>query len=71
MLRFINSHLSIGLRLALVTGVLIVSSGLSAILLVRYGISDLNFAQKEHQEAEYDALIWQALQDKHQEVANH
>ena len=71
MLRFINSRLSIGLRLALVAGVLIAASAISAVLLANYGMGNIAFSQKEKYGAEYNGLIWQALQKAQGEVSDH
>ena len=71
MLRFVNSRLSIGLRLALVAGILVVASALSAVLLLKYGLTNVEFTQKERSGAKYNALIWGALQGNQTEIGDH
>ena len=71
MLRFINSRLSIGLRLALVAGILIAASAISAALLANYGMGNIDFSQKEKYGTEYNGLIWLALQKDRSEVSDH
>jgi len=62
MLNLINGRLSIGIRLALVAGIFIISSAVSAIILANYGMTNIDFSSKELQGASYIQSIWQSLQ---------
>jgi methyl-accepting chemotaxis protein len=71
MLRFINSRLSIGVRLALVSGILAVASVISAAFLVNSALTNIAFSQRERDGVDYTALIWKALQANQPDIADH
>ncbi len=63
MFKLINGRLSIGLRLTLVTCLFIASAAVSAIIQYQRGNENADFSKKERVGAEYNALIWKALQN--------
>lgn len=62
MLHFINGRLSIGLRLALVAVLFIISAAVSAVIQFQRGSENSDFSKKEALGAAYNAQIWQSLQ---------
>lgn len=62
MLNNINTHMSIGARLALVCGLFIASTGFVASLVAKGGMADIDFSQKENDGAAYLAHVWDAVQ---------
>jgi methyl-accepting chemotaxis protein len=71
MFAFFNGRLSIGLRLALVAGLFIVSSAVSAVLLANYGMTNIDFSTKERLGTEYLGKVWQSLQTGRADVPGH
>jgi len=62
LLHFINGRLSIGLRLALVAILFIISATVSAVIQYQRGSENSDFSKKEALGAAYNAQIWQSLQ---------
>ena len=62
MFGFINGKLSIGLRLALVASLFVVSAAVSAVIQFQRGSENSDFSKKEYVGTQYNARIWAALQ---------
>jgi methyl-accepting chemotaxis protein len=71
MYAFLNGRLSIGLRLALVAGIFVIASAVSAVLLANYGKTNIDFSMKEKYGTIYNGNIWQSLQSGRPEAAAH
>jgi methyl-accepting chemotaxis protein len=61
--QFINGRLSIGLRLALIASLFILSAAVSAVIQFQRGSENSDFSKKELLGAQYNAQIWNALQN--------
>jgi len=62
MFGFINGRLSIGLRLTLVACLFVASAAVSAVIQFQRGSENSDFSKKELLGAQYNGLIWNALQ---------
>jgi methyl-accepting chemotaxis protein len=72
MFAFLNGRLSIGLRLALVASLFIVSAAVSAVIQFQRGSDNSDFSKKELLGVEYNTQIWDALQSGNlSSLANH
>ncbi len=63
MLGRINSRLSIGARLALVSGLFVTASAVGAGLLAQRGMNEIAFSEKERSGSEQINRIWRAMQE--------
>ena len=61
--QLINGRLSIGLRLALIASLFILSAAVSAVIQFQRGSENSDFSKKELLGAQYNAQIWNALQN--------
>lgn len=57
MLNKINTHMSIGARLALVCGLFVCSTGFVSVLVAKGGMADIDFSQKEADGSTYLAHV--------------
>lgn len=71
MFKLMNRKLSVGIRLTIVAGIFILSSAVSTVLLARYGLTNIDFSKKERSGTEYNAAIWQTLQNGRSAVPGH
>jgi methyl-accepting chemotaxis protein len=62
MFKLMNRRLSVGTRLSIVAALFILSSVVSAALLAKYGLTNIDFSRKERLGTEYNLRVWQALQ---------
>lgn len=71
MFKLMNRTLSVGTRLAIVACFFIVSSAVSAALLAKYGLTNIDFSKKERLGTAYNQQIWQALQRGAKTIPGH
>jgi methyl-accepting chemotaxis protein len=59
----INSRLSIGVRLAIVSGLFVFASAVGTGILVNNSLTNIAFSEKEEEGSNYIASIWQGLEE--------
>lgn len=71
MIGYVNRHLSVSVRLFLVVSLFIIATAVSAVLLARYGHTNIAFSQKEVLGTAYNKQIWTALHTGKKDIVGH